>query len=91
MVLQLAEKFYGKKGLYAKAMSHKGRAVRQKAIELVAMVESGTMDFPENVRDYLDYARIGIEYHANHSGAFIDAGYVTRQQASAQSFGMQMV
>jgi molybdate/tungstate transport system substrate-binding protein len=45
MVLQLAEKFYGKQGLYEQAMKHQGRAVRQKAIELVAMVESGTMDY----------------------------------------------
>ena len=45
MVLQLAEKFYNKKGMYDEAMSHQGRAVRQKAIELVAMVESGAMDY----------------------------------------------
>lgn len=57
----------------------------------IYLVESGIMDFPENVRDYLDYARIGIEYHANHSGAFTDAGYVTRQPEPEQSFGMQMV
>lgn len=57
----------------------------------IYLVESGIIDFPEKVREYLDYARIGIEYHANHSGAFTDAGYVTRQQEPEQSFGMQMV
>ena len=66
-----------------------GQAINRNFVE--GQIYSGIMDFPENVRDYLDYARIGIEYHANHSGAFIDAGYVTRQQESEQSFGMQMV
>ena len=45
MVLQLAEKHYGDKGLYERAMKHPGKGVRQKAIELVAMVESGSMDY----------------------------------------------
>jgi molybdate/tungstate transport system substrate-binding protein len=45
MVLQLAEKFYGDDGLYERAMKHSGRGVRQKAIELVSMVESGAMDY----------------------------------------------
>ena len=45
MVLQLAEKYYGDKGLYERAMKDPQRAVRQKAIELVAMVESGAMDY----------------------------------------------
>ncbi len=45
MVLQLAEKFYGDEALYERAMKHSGRGVRQKAIELVSMVESGAMDY----------------------------------------------
>ena len=45
MVLQLAEKFYNDKGLYVNAMTHPNRAVRPKAIDLVAMVESGAMDY----------------------------------------------
>lgn len=45
MVLQLAEKFYGDKDLYNRAMNHPERAVRPKAIDLVAMVESGAMDY----------------------------------------------
>lgn len=45
MVLQLAENFYGDKDLYNRAMNHPERAVRPKAIDLVAMVESGAMDY----------------------------------------------
>lgn len=45
MVLQLAETFYKDKGLYINAMTHPNRAVRPKAIDLVAMVESGAMDY----------------------------------------------
>ncbi len=46
MVLQLAEKYYGNAdGLYEKALAHPNRAVRPKAIDLVAMVQSGAMDF----------------------------------------------
>lgn len=42
------------------------------------VVESGIMEFPQNVLPYLDYTGIGEEYHANHSGAFIIGGYVRR-------------
>lgn len=46
MVLQLAEKYYDEaKGLYKKALAHPQRAVRPKAIDLVAMVQSGAMDY----------------------------------------------
>lgn len=74
MVLQLAEKFYGKKGLYAEAMSHKGRAVRQKAIELVAMVESGTMDYAFEyksvaVQHGLKYVELPVEINLKDPAA----------------------
>ena len=36
---------YGDEALYERAMKHSGRGVRQKAIELVSMVESGAMDY----------------------------------------------
>ena len=45
MVLQLAETFYNDKDLYARALKHPERAVRPKAIDLVAMVQSGAMDY----------------------------------------------
>lgn len=59
----------------------------------IYLVESGMMPFEESVQPYLDYERIGIEYHANHSGAFMDTGYVTRQHEEPlqrQDFGMRM-
>ena len=46
MVLQLAEKYYDNAGgLYDKALKDPLRAVRPKAIDLIAMVESGAMDY----------------------------------------------
>lgn len=46
MVLQLAERYYdAADGLYEKALGHPERAVRPKAIDLVAMVQSGAMDY----------------------------------------------
>jgi molybdate/tungstate transport system substrate-binding protein len=46
MVLQLAEKYYDDaEGLYEKALDHPGRAVRPKAVHLVAMVQSGALDY----------------------------------------------
>lgn len=47
------------------------------------LVDSGYKDFPENVKPYLDYAAIGVEYHAEHDGAFTGDGY-TLHRASAE-------
>ncbi len=60
MVLQLAEKYYGDKGLYEKAMKDPQRAVRQKAIELVAMVESGTMDYA------FEYKSVAVQHNLSY-------------------------
>lgn len=65
LVLQLAEKHYGDKDLYKRAMSHPLKAVRQKAIELVSMVESGAMDYAfeyksvsvQHELDYVDFPK----------------------------------
>ena len=43
------------------------------------LVDSGTLRFPDYVKPYLDYRAIGIEYHAEHSGAFTNSGYVRRK------------
>lgn len=46
MVLQLAEKFLKKPGLYDRLLANRPLAnVRPKAVELVAMLESGVMDY----------------------------------------------
>lgn len=60
MVLQLAEKHYGDKGLYERAMKHPGKGVRQKAIELVAMVESGSMDYA------FEYKSVAVQHNLQY-------------------------
>ncbi len=60
MVLQLAEEFYGDKDLYARAMEHPERAVRPKAIDLVAMVESGAMDYA------FEYKSVAVQHGLNY-------------------------
>lgn len=56
----------------------------------IFLVESGYMDVPENIRPYLDYRAIGIEYHANHSGAFTGDGYVTWRETPASEMDWNM-
>lgn len=50
------------------------------------LVENGQLDvdFPENVRPYLDYAGIGAAYYAEHGGAYTPAGYVKRRESSQE-------
>ena len=50
----------------------------------VFVVESGLMDVPERLRPYMDYQAIGIEYHAEHSGALTLDGYVVRRSEAPQ-------
>ncbi len=46
MVLQLAEKFYGKEGLYDKLIANRPeKNVRPKSVELVSMLKTGNMDY----------------------------------------------
>ena len=51
----------------------------------IFLVNSGVMPFDENVQPYLDYARIGIEYYANHGGAYTAGGYVLRRDSAEQA------
>ena len=46
------------------------------------LVEHGLagVDFPEAVRPYLDYAGIGAEYKAAHSGTYTVSGYMERRE-----------
>ncbi len=40
----------------------------------------GDPRFPEAAWSYLDFAKIGAEYYADHGGAYTHAGYVLRKQ-----------
>ena len=50
----------------------------------VYLVENHVLDFPEKTWPYLDYRAIGIEYHADHSGALTPKGYVVRRSEAPQ-------
>lgn len=43
----------------------------------------GDPRFPEAAWPYLDFAKIGAEYYADHGGAYTHAGYVLRKQDDA--------
>lgn len=60
MVLQLAQKYYKADGLYEKALNDPLRAVRPKAIDLVAMVESGAMDYA------FEYKSVAVQHGLNY-------------------------
>ena len=45
MVLQLAEKLYNKSGFYKNMMDHKGRTMRPKETDLLALIEVGEIDY----------------------------------------------
>ena len=45
----------------------------------IFLVENHIMDYPQKTWPYLDYRAIGIEYHAEHSGALTPQGYVVRR------------
>lgn len=79
MVLQLAEKFYNKPGLYeAMVAKRPEKNVRPKSVELIALLESGNMDY---AWEYLSVAvQHGLKYvtlnpHINLSDYAYDAFY----------------
>jgi hypothetical protein len=51
----------------------------------MCLVNYGIMPFDEHVQPYLDYSRIGIEYYANHGGAYTAGGYVVRRDSVEQA------
>ena len=51
----------------------------------VYLVETGVIPFDERSRFYLDYTKIGIEYYANHGGAYTAGGYVLRRDSAEQA------
>jgi hypothetical protein len=50
----------------------------------IYLVETGVMPFDKSVQPYLDYTKIGIEYYANHGGAYTAGGYVLRRDSAEQ-------
>lgn len=51
----------------------------------ICLVNYGIKPFDESVRPYLDYSRVGIEYYANHGGAYTAGGYVVRRNNVEQA------
>jgi len=51
----------------------------------IFLVSYGIKPFDESVQPYLNYSRIGIEYYANHGGAFTAGGYVLRRDSAEQA------
>ncbi len=60
MVLQLASEYYGVPDLYENAMKDPKRAVRPKAIDLIAMVESGAMDYA------FEYRSVAVQHNLKY-------------------------
>jgi molybdate/tungstate transport system substrate-binding protein len=81
MTLQLAEKFYGKPGLYDAVIANRpAENVRPKAKELVSMLKDGKMDYAFEylsvaVQQGLDY--IPLDSHVNLGDMTLDAYYKT--------------
>lgn len=48
------------------------------------LVAHGYIEFPEKFLPYINYARVGIEFHAGHSGAFCGVNYVVRKEAAQE-------
>ena len=46
------------------------------------LVDSGYKSFPEEVKPYLDYHAIGVEYYCERGGAFSAYGYTLRRSSA---------
>lgn len=60
MVLQLAQEYYDRPDLFQEALDDPLRAVRPKAIDLVAMVESGAMDYA------FEYRSVAVQHELDY-------------------------
>ncbi len=61
MVLQLAEKFYGKKGFADKLISQRKKEwVRPKAVELISLLKTGNMDYA------WEYLSVAVQHGLNY-------------------------
>jgi len=56
LALQLAEKFYRKRGLYNLLLKHKGRVVRPKSVELVVLLQAGELDYA------FEYSSVAVQH-----------------------------
>ncbi|MEZ7197296.1 tungstate ABC transporter substrate-binding protein WtpA [Pseudodesulfovibrio karagichevae] len=79
MVLQLAEKFYKRPGLYDRFLANRPeKNIRPKSVELVSLLESGHMDYAWEylsvaVQHHLKY--ITLDNHLNLGDSTLDAFY----------------
>ncbi|MDY7001196.1 MAG: tungstate ABC transporter substrate-binding protein WtpA [Thermodesulfobacteriota bacterium] len=61
MVLQLAEKFYNKPGLYDKLVANRPKEnIRPKSVELIALLQSGNMDYA------WEYLSVAVQHGLNY-------------------------
>lgn len=61
MVLQLAEKYYSKPGLYERVLANRRKEnIRPKSVELVSLLETGNMDYA------WEYLSIAIQHDLNY-------------------------
>lgn len=69
--------------VYAYLVKH--RSIDRSVVAYVAVAGQiqGDPRFPEAAWPYLDFAKIGAEYYADHGGAYTHAGYVLRKQDDA--------
>jgi len=79
MVLQLAEKFYGKEGLYDRLIANRPKEnVRPKSVELISLLESGNMDYAWEYRSVAvqhDLKFIELDDHINLGNYKMDPFY----------------
>jgi hypothetical protein len=47
----------------------------------IFLVETGYLDFPQHLQQYINYASVGAEYYTNFGGAYSPFGYVRRRDA----------
>lgn len=56
----------------------------------VYLVESGNVNIHESALPYVDFSRVGAEYYANHSCAYVDHCLVVKKDGAGPGMGMRM-
>ncbi|MGQ4891410.1 MAG: tungstate ABC transporter substrate-binding protein WtpA [Candidatus Njordarchaeia archaeon] len=62
LVLQLAERYYNVSGLYSNLVNHSNRVIRPKSVDLLALLESGEIDYA------FEYRSVAVQ----HGLRFVD-------------------